>query len=135
VSLRGPNRYVEPLAWLREGPELQHAVFRHWCAAIEVVVAVKAAAWESTALEVVGFYAHTGVINANAADRRVFYAKDDARLVRVGEATLKREGEHAYLFAFSGAGPCEPHRTGRSPRGVAELKPYLRFAGERLRRR
>jgi hypothetical protein len=136
AALRGAtiNRYVEPLVWIREDSELRHAAFRHWCSSVEVVVAVKADAWDSPAFEGIGFYARAAIINDRPEDQRVFYRKDDPRLVRVGDARLKREGgQRAYLYKFAGAGPCEVNGTGSAPRGEIEFKPYVSYDGDHER--
>lgn len=127
------NAYREPLAWVRGDAAVSHATMRHWCNAVEVVVAVKAAAWDAPSFDGVGFYASDRIINAEGGDR-VFYRKDDPRLVRVGEGTLKNE-DHArvYLYAFGGAGPCEVSGSGEEPHHALAFKAYVRFAGEHER--
>ncbi len=130
VAKEGPSidRYVEPIAWIREAPNVVHASFRHWCGRIEVVVAVKAAAWDAPSFEGIGFFADAHAINVS--DTRVFYEKGDGRLLRIGEAKLKNSNlERAYLYKFSGAGPCEANGTGDNPGGSVDFKPYGSFAG------
>jgi hypothetical protein len=134
IAARGPaiNRYVERSASIRETPNLTHVSFRHWCGEIEVVVAIKAAAFDSRSFEGIGFFADSRTVNEG--EQRVFYGKDDPRLVRIGEATLKNEGhQRAYLYKFSGAGPCEPNGTGDNPSGEVSFKPYVLFTPEQER--
>lgn len=124
------NQYQEPLAWIHETMDVDHAVFRHWCAEAEVIVAVKAAAWDSPSFEGIGFYGFEMTLNNNPANRRVFYSKTDARMKRVGEGTLKNEGhQKVYLYRFAGAGPCEINGSGQNPRGRLEFKPYANYQG------
>jgi hypothetical protein len=124
------NGYFEPLAWIRENPNLDRVVMRHWCHELDVTVAVKAAAWDSPNFEGIGFYGHEPVINADQDKRRVFYAKDDPRLVRVGEGKLKNEGDaKVYLYRFGGAGPCAVNGSGQAPSSKVEFKPFVKFAG------
>lgn len=134
ISALGPtiNRYIEPTAYLQESPELQYVELRHWCGAVEVVVGVKAAAWDSPSFKGVGFYAETAEITQGQT--RVFYDKNDARLSRIGEATLKNEN-HAkvYLYKFFGAGPCETNGSGDNPRTSIVFKPYVTFDGDNER--
>jgi hypothetical protein len=123
------NVYKEPLAWIREnGGSIEYVTFRHWCTEIDVTVAVKAAAWDSESFEGIGFYADESTLNADEDDRRTFYAKDDSRLVRVGDATLKN-GEKAYLYRFGGAGPCETNGSGDNPTHSIHFKPYMKYRG------
>jgi len=132
IRAKGPsiNRYIEPVAYLLEKPSLSYASFRNWCAEVEVVVAIKAAAWDDGSFEGVGFYGYAQQINQDENQRRVFYTKGDARLKRIGEATLKNEGhQKAYLYKFSGAGPCEPNGSGDNPGGAIEFKPFVTFRG------
>ncbi len=128
------NQYIEKQAWIRESPSLSYAVFRNWCAEVEVVVAVKAAAWDAPKFQGIGFYSNAGVITEDVSTRGIFWNKSDKRLKRVGEATLKKEGhQKVYLYKFSGAGPCEVNGTGDNPGGNIEFKPYARFAGDQYR--
>ena len=121
--------FTEPVAWLRvENDEIRSASMRHWCGFVEVVVAVKAAAWDADSFEGIGFYAHESALAVESTDDRVFYEKDDPRLVRIGEARLK-DGELTYLYKFTGAGPCETNGTGDNPRHALEFKPYVLYEG------
>jgi hypothetical protein len=135
VNGLGPsiNHYVEPLASLREGPDgLEHFSFRHWCGQVEIDVAVKAAAWDAPSFDGIGFYAPSAP--ARVGTDRMFYAKNDPLLNRIGEATLASEGhEKVYIYRFVGAGPCEVNGTGDNPSGSLEFKPYVSFAGEHER--
>lgn len=133
IKKSGPtvNRYVEPQAAIREGADgsVTYSSFRNWCGQVEVVVAVKAAAWDAPSFKGIGFYANAYPINEGQT--RVFYDKGDARLARIGEATLKNEGhQKAYLYKFAGAGPCEPNGSGDNPSGAIEFKPYVTFDGD-----
>lgn len=129
------NRYVEPQAWIREpapGGNVDYTSFRNWCGQVEVVVAVKAAAWDAASFKGIGFYADARAINDGQT--RVFYDKSDTRLARIGEATLKNEGhQKVYLYKFAGAGPCEPNGSGDNPGGSVEFKPYVTFDGDHER--
>jgi hypothetical protein len=128
------NQYIEPLAWIREDPELTYVSMRHWCSQVDVTVAVKAAAWDSPSFEGIGFYGHEPTINAAPEARHVFYEKDDPRLARVGEGKLKHEGERVYLYRFAGAGPCEVNGTGNVPKVARlEFKPYMQYEGGHVR--
>ena len=129
AHLPSVNRYTEPLAWIQEAPTLTYATLRHWCSKLDVVVAVKAAAWDAPSFRGIGFYGYDLVLDAADADRRTFYAKDDPRLVRTGEATLKN-GEAAYLYEFTGAGPCAVNGAGDNPTHAFELKPYVTYDGD-----
>jgi hypothetical protein len=129
------NRYVEPIAWIREGANgsLDYSSFRHWCGQVEVVVAVKAAAWDAQSFKGIGFYGNASPIN-DGDNTRVYYEKNDSRLTRIGEATLKNEGhQKVYLYKFAGAGPCEANGTGDNPGGAIELKPFVTFAPDHER--
>jgi hypothetical protein len=124
------NVYHEPLAWIREDPSLSYVVMRHWCEELDVTVAVKAAAWDSSSFEGIGFYGHEPALNETPDEQRVFYAKSDPRLVRIGEATLAAGGEKAYLYRFGGAGPCEVNGSGDNPTHAFEFKPFVRYRGD-----
>ncbi len=124
------NRYIEPIAWIREDPNISNAAMRHWCSQVEVVVAVKASGWDSPSFEGIGFYGYESTLNQESSHRTVFYSKNDTRLVRVAERTLKNEGhQKVYLYKFSGAGPCETNGSGDDPSGKIEFKPFVRYAG------
>lgn len=113
---------------------MKGALTRHWCAEVNVIVAVKAAAWDSPSFEGIGFHGYERILDEDASTRQVFYAKDDARLHRVGEATVKNaQHDKAYLYEFSGAGPCEINGTGDNPRTKIEFKPFVRYAGDVVR--
>lgn len=122
------NGYHEPIAYLRENPNLSYVTVRHWCQELDVTVAVKAAAWDSPSFDGIGFYGYDRVLDSDADQRRVFYAKDDARLVRVGSATLK-SGEPVYLYRFGGAGPCAEQGSGDNPSTAVEFKAFVRYQG------
>jgi hypothetical protein len=125
------NNYIENLAWVRLAPGTTGVVgeqFRHWCAKVEVDIAIKAAAWDSASFEGVGFFAQDPALGVPDDKSRVFYAKGDTRLVRKGEATLKN-GEKAYLYSFIGAGPCEVNGTGNNPSRELVFKPFVTYAG------
>lgn len=117
-------------AWIRENPDVSYVSLRYWCEELDIVVAVKAAAWDSPDFEGIGFYGREGALDETPAEQRVFYAKDDPRLVRVGEGTLKNEGgAKVYLYRFGGAGPCEVNGSGDNPSHSFEFKPMVRYHG------
>ena len=126
------NTYTEPLVWVREDPNPSYAVSRHWCAQLEVVVAVKAAAWDAPSFKGIGFYGYDELLNSDESARQVFYDKNDSRLSRVGERSLKN-GDKVYLYKFGGAGPCETNGDGDNPSGRVEFKAFVRYDGDQDR--
>lgn len=127
---RPPVNVYHGQAAIRENPNVSYVSLRYWCEELDVTVAVKAAAWDSPNFQGIGFYGRDGAINEKPEEQHTFYAKDDLRLVRVGEATLKREGgQKVYLYRFGGAGPCEVNGSGDNPSHSFELKPMVRYKG------
>ena len=133
VAKRGASidHLVEQLVWLRmTGDRIDSAVFRHWCGEVSVEVAVKTAAWDAPSLAGIGFYADAGDMTLD--QKQTFYAKDDAHLKRTGEAKRK-DGTPVYLYAFSGAGPCEINGSGDPPGGSVAFRPYVKYASGEMR--
>ena len=130
------SNYIEPLAWVRVKPGVlevqQTEAFRHWCSLTRIVVAVKAAAWDSEAFLGIGFWAHEPIVAGVWNYERVFYPRNDPKLVRTGEATLK-SGEKAYLYEFVGAGPCAVNGTGDNPTHEIVFKPFVNYTGGHTR--
>lgn len=125
------NAYIEPLAWVTFKPgttEVASETFRHWCAEASVTVAVKASAWDDASFEGIGFWTRDAALEVPTEKERVFYAKNDPRLVRSGDATLK-DGARVYLYQFVGAGPCAVNGTGDNPGHELLFKPYVTYLG------
>lgn len=127
------NRYIETTAWIREDPILSRVVMRHWCAELDVVVAIERDTWDDPAFEGVGFYARDSTDEEPRGDGRTFVAKGDGRLKRVGEAELRNGGTRVYLYCFGGAGPCAVNGSGQDPAGFIEFKPFVRLSNGRER--
>jgi len=126
------SNYIEPLAWVRLRPDVldvdQVEAFRHWCSLTKIVVAVKAAAVDSPKFLGIGFWSHENIVAGVWNYERVFYARNDPKLVRTGEATLKN-GERVYLYEFVGAGPCAVNGTGDNPTHELLFKPFVTYEG------
>ncbi len=121
------SAFIEPQMSIREDPKFVAGSMRHWCAAGEVRVAVKAAVFDASNFKGIGFYGYDAALNQPESQRILFYKKNDKRLVRAGDAILKDGGAKVYLFKFASAGPCAENGTGDNPSHKLAFKPFVRF--------
>jgi hypothetical protein len=122
------NSYVAPLFYIRESDQgIGRVSSSHFCHELEILVAIKEAAYHSPEYKGMGFYAKDDSTLLAAANDMRFFSKDSG-LSPIGRDQLK-SGESVLLFKFIGAGSCATAGSGQAPTSKLSFKPFVDFAG------